>query len=70
MRKFKDNIVGLVGLIACASIGLLDAMDNTWVLGPQRVVASRLDATLALKLVGAFVDALTSQQLTTFRAVL
>jgi hypothetical protein len=70
MRKFKDNIVGLVGLIACASIGLLDAMDNTWVLGPQRVVASRLDTTLALKLVGAFVDALTSQQLTTFRAVL
>lgn len=57
MSRFTDNIVGLVGLIACVAIALLDSIGNSWVLGPNLAISiPRLDATFAAQLAAAFVS--------------
>ena len=65
MRRFADNIVGLVGLAACAAIGLLDGIGNSW--APGREVAIRLDATFAAQLASAWTDDLGNASSETFR---
>jgi signal transduction histidine kinase len=67
MRRLADNIVGVVGLLACLAIGLLDSIDTSWVVGPQNAIPTRFDSTLATQLAAAFVDDVRDLPLATFR---
>ncbi len=44
----------MVGLLACAAIGLLDSIDHSWVYDPQRALHTRFDTTLARQLAAVF----------------
>jgi signal transduction histidine kinase len=68
MSRFRDNIVGVVGLVACLAIGLLDSIGNSWVLGPRLAISiPRLDATFAAQLAAAFVSNIDNVPAATLR---